>query len=193
MRKRDCDWHKDRKISEYPSFWITSLAAMSPLWTPQRKCQGVPAPAKLQEEVAVQTSWEFSDSFYGCSSLSSRHRHVHLSSSCQLSFLTANKLSLGQLNFQEACQGIAFISIKRNEMGKKKEEIRFPPERPSCSSPPPPRWHQCSFSFPRSWEGLILPGSRDEPSFCLYFPPALLAVNKSHVLQCQAVPLCELG
>lgn len=43
--------------------------------------------------------------------------------SCQFGFLAANKPSLGQLNFQEACQGIAFISIKRNEMGKKGKRL----------------------------------------------------------------------
>lgn len=51
------------------------------------------------------------------------HTNTCISSlSCQFSFLAANKLSLGQLNFQEACQGIAFISIKRNEMGKKERD-----------------------------------------------------------------------
>lgn len=144
----------------------------------------------------MQTSWEFSDCFYGCTPLSSRHRHMHLSSSCQLSFLAANKLSLRQLNFQEACQGIAFISIKRNEIGKKRKRLDSPQNAPHA-----PLLLLGGIgghsAFQGLWMGLL--GGVDPPwlqrctVFLSVFPSHPSVVSKSHVLQCQAVPLCELG
>lgn len=93
--------------------------------------------------------------------------------SCQFSFLTANKLSLGQLNFQEACQGIVFISIKRNEMGKKRKRLDSP-QNASCA----PLFLLGGISAHSAFQVLRigLMGGVDPPwlhclSVCVSFPP----------------------